>query len=80
MGREPKKEQRITRKQQSGNKYISINNCFKCKCTKCSNKKKCGNWIDQKPRLICMLPGRDSFKTLRHIQIESEGTEQDISC
>ena len=41
------------------------------------NKK---NKETKKTRPICILPIRDSFQTERHLQIETEGFEKNLSC
>lgn len=40
----------MTRKQQNGNKYIPIDNCFKCKWTKFSNQKAYSGWMLKKKK------------------------------
>lgn len=46
---------------------------------KCSNKNRVTKRI-KKTRLIYALPTKDPFQIRRHIQMESEGMEEDIPC
>ena len=62
-----KKMYKITPKQlENGIRKVYINNYFKCKLIKCSNKKTQTGWMDTKTRSIYMLSTRNPFQISRH--------------
>ena len=79
----------LENKVQNGNKYIFINNYFKCQWTKCSDQNAWSDRLDDKTRkynmlpktrIYNMLPISDPLQGKGHTQIESEWMEKDISC
>ena len=68
--------------EQNYNKYITINNYFKCKWTEFSNKEIQSDCMDQrqKPQDSTTSFLQETHFRSKHTQTESEGMEKDIPC